>query len=340
MPGTMDTILNHGLIDEAVRGLKPVSKADHDPFEVIIDMVKAQRGVRLDTELGTDDLKALGARFRALIRARIGRDFPTDPWEQPWGAVVAVFESWHNARARVCRELNDIPQGRVTVVNVQGEDVVAGIRTPQQPSLVGSRRWAPLALVSEEGRRTTCPSMEALMPDICRQLLPMQRGDFEGLFREMDGLPVTVRRLVPPLHKLVPHDEAGLAAMAREMKASRARSACAWKSRSSSTPRSATAAAGGASAAPRSPRQARAVFDAAPNVQARGGVVKAEVMAPLVGTVRDVAAPRPRRPFCHRAGLDCVSCSPYRVPIACRSRADRAAGGGAGRDRSLRTPRR
>ena len=129
MPGMMDTILNLGLTDEAVvglarkagnqrfawdsyrrfvqmygdvvMGLKPVSKEDHDRFEVIIDMIKAKRGVQLDTELDTGDLKELVARFKALIRARIGRDFSTDPWEQLWGAVVAVFESWNNERACV-----------------------------------------------------------------------------------------------------------------------------------------------------------------------------------------------------------------------------------------------
>lgn len=110
MPGMMDTILNLGLNDEAVvglarksnnerfawdsyrrfvqmygdvvMGLKPVSKEDHDPFEVIIDMLKESRGVKLDTELDAEDLKELVQRFKSLIRARIGRDFPTDPWEQ------------------------------------------------------------------------------------------------------------------------------------------------------------------------------------------------------------------------------------------------------------------
>ena len=147
MPGMMDTILNLGLNDEAViglakkagderfawdsyrrfvqmygdvvMGLKPVSKEDHDPFEVIIDMVKAQRKAKLDTDLTVADLKELVQRFKSLIRARIGRDFPTDPWEQLWGAVVAVFESWNNDRAKVYRELNDIPQSWGTAVNVQ-----------------------------------------------------------------------------------------------------------------------------------------------------------------------------------------------------------------------------
>jgi pyruvate,orthophosphate dikinase len=257
MPGMMDTILNLGLNDEAVQGLaakagnerfawdsyrrfvqmygdvvmglKPVSKEDHDPFEVIIDMVKEQRGVQLDTELDTPDLKELVARFKGLIRARIGRDFPTDPWEQLWGAVVAVFESWNNDRARVYRELNDIPQSWGTAVNVQamvfgnlgnssatgvafsrdagtgedlfngeflvnaqGEDVVAGIRTPQQVSLVGSRRWAQLALVSEEERRSKYPSLEELMPQIYQQLLHAETT-LENHFKDMQDLEFTIQ---------------------------------------------------------------------------------------------------------------------------------------------------
>ena len=257
MPGMMDTILNLGLNDEAVlglaakagnerfawdsyrrfvqmygdvvMGLKPVSKEDHDPFEVIIDMVKAQKGVQLDTELATSELKELVTRFKGLIRARIGRDFPTDPWEQLWGAVVAVFESWNNDRARVYRELNDIPEAWGTAVNVQamvfgnlgdssatgvaftrdagtgedlfngeflvnaqGEDVVAGTRTPQQVSLVGSRRWAQLALVSEEDRRNKYPSLEELMPDIYRQLLHAETT-LENHFKDMQDLEFTIQ---------------------------------------------------------------------------------------------------------------------------------------------------
>ncbi len=257
MPGMMDTILNLGLNDEAViglaskasnerfawdsyrrfiqmygdvvMGLKPVSKEDHDPFEVIIDMVKAQRGVKLDTDLGTDELKELVQRFKSLIRARIGRDFPTDPWEQLWGAVFAVFESWNNDRAQVYRELNDIPQSWGTAVNVQamvfgnlgdssatgvafsrdagtgedlfngeflinaqGEDVVAGVRTPQQISRLGSQRWAQLALVSEEERRTTYPSLEELMPGIYQQLLAAETR-LENHFQDMQDMEFTIQ---------------------------------------------------------------------------------------------------------------------------------------------------
>ncbi|BAL95459.1 pyruvate, phosphate dikinase [Rubrivivax gelatinosus] len=257
MPGMMDTILNLGLNDEAVEGLarkagnerfawdsyrrfvqmygdvvmglKPVSKEEHDPFEVVIDMVKEARGVQLDTELDAADLKELVARFKALIRARIGRDFPVDPWEQLWGAIVAVFDSWNNDRARVYRELNDIPESWGTAVNVQamvfgnlgdhsatgvaftrdagtgedlfngeflvnaqGEDVVAGIRTPQQVSLVGSRRWAELALVPEAERAEKYPSLEELMPDLYRQLIEAETT-LENHFRDMQDLEFTIQ---------------------------------------------------------------------------------------------------------------------------------------------------
>ena len=257
MPGMMDTILNLGLNDEAVvglakkanderfawdsyrrfvqmygdvvMGLKPVSKEDHDPFEVIIDMVKEQRKAKLDTDLTVDDLKELVQRFKSLIRARIGRDFPTDPWEQLWGAMVAVFESWNNDRARVYRELNDIPQSWGTAVNVQamvfgnlgnssatgvafsrdagtgedlfngeflinaqGEDVVAGVRTPQQITLLGSQRWAQLALVDEATRARDFPSLEELMPAIYQQLLTAETL-LENHYTDMQDMEFTIQ---------------------------------------------------------------------------------------------------------------------------------------------------
>jgi pyruvate,orthophosphate dikinase len=257
MPGMMDTILNLGLNDQAVLGLakrannprfawdsyrrfiqmygdvvmnlKPSSKEEHDPFEVIIDMLKEKRGVQLDTELDAHDLKELVQRFKSLIRARTGHDFPTDPWEQLWGAIWAVFDSWNNQRARVYRELNDIPQSWGTAVNVQamvfgnlgdhsatgvafsrdagtgedlfngeflvnaqGEDVVAGVRTPQQVSLLGSRRWAELAQVAEAERAHSFPSLQELMPDIYAQLLHFETT-LENHFRDMQDIEFTIQ---------------------------------------------------------------------------------------------------------------------------------------------------
>ncbi len=257
MPGMMDTILNLGLNDEAVAGLaaksgnerfawdsyrrfvqmygdvvmglKPVSKEEHDPFEVIIDAVKHQKGVALDTELETADLKELVNRFKGLIRARVGREFPTDPWEQLWGSVMAVFQSWNNERAQVYRELNDIPESWGTAVNVQamvfgnlgshsgtgvaftrdaatgedlfngeflinaqGEDVVAGIRTPQQITLEGSRRWAELAVIGEDERRAKYPSLEELMPDIYKQLIEAETK-LERHYADMQDIEFTIQ---------------------------------------------------------------------------------------------------------------------------------------------------
>ncbi|HNG39911.1 MAG TPA: PEP/pyruvate-binding domain-containing protein, partial [Accumulibacter sp.] len=257
MPGMMDTILNLGLNDEAVAGLarkannerfawdsyrrfiqmygdvvmglKPVTKQEHDPFEVVIDMLKEKKGVQLDTELDTEDLKELVTRFKGLIRARVGRDFPNDPWEQLWGAVMAVFQSWNNDRAVVYRELNDIPSSWGTAVNVQamvfgnlgensgtgvaftrdaatgedlfngeflinaqGEDVVAGIRTPQQVTLEGSRRWAELALVSEADRAAKYPSLEELMPSIYAQLIAAETK-LEEHYKDMQDVEFTIQ---------------------------------------------------------------------------------------------------------------------------------------------------
>jgi len=187
--------------------------------------VERQRVSGLDTA----DLKELVQRFKGLIRARVGRDFPTDPWEQLWGAVMAVFESWNNDRAKVYRELNDIPESWGTAVNVQamvfgnlgqnsgtgvaftrdagtgedlfngeflinaqGEDVVAGIRTPQQVTLEGSRRWAQLALISEQERAEKFPSLEELMPDIYRQLLAAETR-LENHYKDMQDVEFTIQ---------------------------------------------------------------------------------------------------------------------------------------------------
>ncbi|MFN7266263.1 MAG: pyruvate, phosphate dikinase [Bacteroidota bacterium] len=257
MPGMMDTILNLGLNDEAVpglakksgnerfawdsyrrfvqmygdvvMGLKPTSKEEEDPFEVVIDHVKEEKGVKLDTDLDAEDLKELVHRFKALIRARLGRNFPTDPWEQLWGAILAVFESWNNERARVYRALNEIPENWGTAVNVQamvfgnlgnssatgvaftrdagtgedlfngeflvnaqGEDVVAGIRTPQQITLEGSRRWAKLACVEEDDRKANYPSLEELMPVVYKQLLDAETT-LENHYKDMQDVEFTIQ---------------------------------------------------------------------------------------------------------------------------------------------------
>jgi pyruvate,orthophosphate dikinase len=197
MPGMMDTILNLGLNDETaaglaaasgnerfaydsyrrfvamygdvVLGMKPERKEDHDPFEVLLSKKKETNGVKNDSDLSAGALKELVQEFKAEIKKRIGADFPTNPYEQLKGAIMAVFNSWENDRANAYRKLNGIPAAWGTAVsvqamvfgnkgedsatgvcftrdpasgenffygefliNAQGEDVVAGIRTPQK----------------------------------------------------------------------------------------------------------------------------------------------------------------------------------------------------------------
>jgi pyruvate,orthophosphate dikinase len=257
MPGMMDTVLNLGLNDNAVEGLarktgnerfawdsyrrfvqmfgdvvlgmKPKSKEDHDPFEEIIDHMKEEKGVKLDTELTTDDLKELVRRFKAAVKEATGKDFPADPWEQLWGAIMAVFNSWMNERAIYYRQLNNIPEEWGTAVNVQamvfgnmgensgtgvaftrdsstgedifngeylinaqGEDVVAGIRTPQQITLEGSRRWAALQNITEKERQEKFPSLEEVMPSVYRELDDLQQK-LENHYRDMQDLEFTIQ---------------------------------------------------------------------------------------------------------------------------------------------------
>ena len=257
MPGMMDTILNLGLNDEVVEGLArktgnprfaydayrrfvqmygdvvlgmtPVNKEDVDPFEAIIDEVKEAKGVKLDNELEVEDLKELVVRFKKAIVDQTKKEFPTDPMEQLWGAICAVFDSWMNERAILYRKMEGIPAEwgtAVTVmamvfgnmgatsatgvcfsrdaatgedlfngewlVNAQGEDVVAGIRTPQQITLEGSRRWAELQGISEEQRKAEYPSMEEAMPEIYRQLDAIQTK-LEEHYHDMQDMEFTVQ---------------------------------------------------------------------------------------------------------------------------------------------------
>ena len=257
MPGMMDTILNLGLNDEVVVGLakktgnerfaydsyrrfvqmygdvvlgmKPVKKDDIDPFEAIIQKVKAQRGITLDNEMNVDELKQLVKLFKEAIKERTGQDFPTDPMEQLWGAICAVFDSWMNERAILYRKMEGIPGEwgtAVTVmamvfgnmgdtsatgvcfsrdaatgenifngeylVNAQGEDVVAGIRTPQQITKEGSLRWAKQQGIDENTRSSKYPSMEEAMPEIYAQLNALQ-DKLEKHYHDMQDMEFTVQ---------------------------------------------------------------------------------------------------------------------------------------------------
>ncbi len=214
---------------DVVMGLKPVNKEDIDPFEAIIEKVKEEQGVVLDKDLSVESLKRLVELFKAAIKEQTGQDFPTDPIVQLWGAICAVFRSWMNERAILYRKMEGIPDEWGTAVsvmamvfgnmgetsatgvcfsrdagngealfngeyliNAQGEDVVAGIRTPQQITKIGSQRWAERAGISEEERAAKYPSMEEAMPALYAELNDIQKK-LENHYRDMQDMEFTVQ---------------------------------------------------------------------------------------------------------------------------------------------------
>ncbi len=255
MPGMMDTVLNLGINDDAVEGLAlktgnprfawdsyrrfiqmygdvvmgvKAEKGEIDPFEAEIEAVKEKKGVQQDTDLDTDDLKELVERFKKVVKERTGRDFPTDPWDQLWGAIMAVFDSWNNERAIAYRRIHEIPDDWGTAVNVvamvfgnmgnksatgvaftrdaatgekrfngeylinaQGEDVVAGIRTPLQITKADSIAWAQANGISEEERASKYPSLEEYMPEVFNELYDIQYK-LEQHYRDMQDLEFTI----------------------------------------------------------------------------------------------------------------------------------------------------
>ena len=257
MPGMMDTVLNLGINDavaetlakksgnprfawdsyrrfvqmygDVVLGMKPKNKTDIDPFEEIIEKVKAEKGVKFDTELDVDDLKKLVVLFKKAVKENTGKEFPLSGWDQLWGAIYAVFDSWNNERAILYRQMNRIPESYGTAVNVQamvygnmgdtsatgvafsrdaatgenifngeylinaqGEDVVAGVRTPQQIMTEGSRRWAKLQGISEEERASKYPSLEESMPECAKQLVEIQHR-LEDHYKDMQDMEFTIQ---------------------------------------------------------------------------------------------------------------------------------------------------
>ncbi len=245
MPGMMDTVLNLGLNDvtvqglarssgderfaydsyrrfvamygDVVLGLKRESDLDEDPFEAILERKKEAAGVAEDTDLSAAALREIVAEYKAEIRARLGIEFPDDPWEQLWAAIGAVFESWESPRAIVYRQLNGYPGAWGTAVNVQamvfgnlgedcatgvcftrnpkngapglfgeylvnaqGEDVVAGVRTPRPIRAAGRSEGGP-------------PSMEEAQPVVYGELVVAAQR-LEDHFRDMQDIEFTVQR--------------------------------------------------------------------------------------------------------------------------------------------------
>ena len=256
MPGMMDTVLNLGLNDKTVEGLaeasgnerfaydsyrrfiqmygdvvmemKPESKTERDPFEILIEEKKARRGTENDLDLTTHDLRELVDEFKELVHKRTGKQFPDDPWEQLWGAIGAVFGSWMNQRAITYRKLYSIPADWGTAVNVQamvfgnlgedcatgvaftrdpgngnkefygeflvnaqGEDVVAGTRTPQKITLESSRELARASGQKEADRKRENPSLEEVMPKAYKQLR-RTASTLEKHYRDMQDIEFTI----------------------------------------------------------------------------------------------------------------------------------------------------
>jgi len=255
MPGMMDTVLNLGLNDDTIEGLIKKSgnerfawdsyrrfvqmygdvvmglkaeKDEEDPFEVVMDKLKKEVGAETDLDLSAENLKELVARFKAVIKKKLKKEFPVDPKEQLWGAITAVFGSWDTERAIRYRKINSIPGHWGTAVNVQamvfgnmgedcttgvaftrnpatgekvfygeylinaqGEDVVAGIRTPQQITLSGSRTWAEENDVKENDRKKNFPSLEEYMPEVYEELVEIYHN-LEDHYRDMQDLEFTV----------------------------------------------------------------------------------------------------------------------------------------------------
>jgi len=257
MPGMMDTVLNLGLNKETlegmvkktgnewfvwdsyrrfvqmygdvVMGIKYLHHGDEDVFDIIMDKMKEERAVKTDQELTIADLKEIVVQFKKAVKDETGKDFPEDPWEQLWGSVVAVFESWNNPRANYYRKMHNIPAEWGTAVNVQamvfgnmgdtsatgvaftrdaatgenifngeylvnaqGEDVVAGIRTPRQITKEGSIRWAALQGVTEEDRKANFTSLEELFPQMYKELYDNQQK-LENHYRDMQDIEFTIQ---------------------------------------------------------------------------------------------------------------------------------------------------
>ena len=244
MPGMMDTVLNLGLNDETVQGiikksnnerfgwdsyrrfvqmygdvvmgLKPESKEEEDPFEVIIDQVKKGKGVQLDTELDAEDLKKLVKLFKEEIKKRTGKDFPTDPWDQLWGAIRAVFGSWNNPRAITYRKINNIPPDWGTAVNVQamvfgnmGDDCATGVAFTRDPA-TGEKIFFGEYLVNAQGEdvvagiRTPQPinettktdpshvTLKEVMPEAHKQLEEI-KDKLEAHYKDMQDIEFTIQ---------------------------------------------------------------------------------------------------------------------------------------------------
>ena len=233
MPGMMDTVLNLGLNDQTVQGLirrtqnprfaydsyrrfiqmyayvvlrlKPKEKIERDPFEEILERSKQARGTSVDTDLDAADLEQVVSEFKSIVKSRLGKEFPSDPKEQLWGAIGAVFDSWNNDRAIAYRELYHIPHSWGTAVNVQamvfgnlGEKCATGVAFTRNPS-TGEKSFYGEFLVNAQGEdvvagiRTPRPiaELEAVMPRPYAELQKVCRI-LERRYKDMQDIEFTI----------------------------------------------------------------------------------------------------------------------------------------------------
>ena len=256
MPGMMNTVLNLGMNDETVKVIAEKSnnekfaydsyrrfiqmygevvmgveaeEGEHCPFELVLDKVKEDNGYSSDAEMSVEDLKSVVEQFKAVVKTKAGKDFPTNPWDQLWGGVSAVFDSWNTERAILYRRMENIPGEWGTAVNVQamvygnmgetsatgvcfsrdaatgedqfngeylinaqGEDVVAGVRTPLEITIIGSKRWAERNGTSEANRKANFLSLEEAMPVIYKELDDIQQK-LEDHYKDMQDMEFTIQ---------------------------------------------------------------------------------------------------------------------------------------------------
>jgi pyruvate,orthophosphate dikinase len=235
MPGMMDTVLNIGLNEATLRGLiektgnerfawdsyrrfvqmygdvvlglKPESKHEIDPFEHIMDELKHAKGVKLDTELTTEDLKELVRRFKRAVKERTGKDFPEDPHEQMWGAIGAVFGSWMNDRAIVYRRQYDIPHDWGTAANIcsmvfgnMGNDCCTGVAFTRDPA-TGEKTFYGEYLINAQGEDVVAgirtpkkiAELQKDMPQVYKQLDEI-RTILEKHYRDVQDIEFTVQK--------------------------------------------------------------------------------------------------------------------------------------------------
>jgi pyruvate,orthophosphate dikinase len=256
MPGMMNTVLNLGMNDETVKVIAEKSgnekfaydsyrrfiqmygdvvmgveaeEGEHCPFEQVLDKVKEANGYASDADMTVEDLKAVVEEFKAVVRAKAGKDFPTNPWDQLWGSVCAVFDSWNTESAILYRRMENIPEEWGTAVkvqamvygnmgetsatgvcfsrdaatgedlfngeyliNAQGEDVVAGVRTPLEITTIGSKRWAERNGTSEADRAANFASLEEAMPELYKELDEVQQK-LEDHYKDMQDMEFTIQ---------------------------------------------------------------------------------------------------------------------------------------------------